>query len=70
MSRVVVIGADGRIGTYLVPRLVEAGHHVVAASRGNAKPYLFHARPDRKRANRAREFIAAKCDKMLFAILP
>lgn len=43
MSRVVVIGASGHIGTYLVPRLVEAGHHVVAVSRGNAKPYLPHA---------------------------
>jgi nucleoside-diphosphate-sugar epimerase len=43
MSRVVVIGASGHIGTYLVPRLVEAGHHVVAVSRGNAKPYSPHA---------------------------
>jgi nucleoside-diphosphate-sugar epimerase len=43
MSRVVVIGASGHIGTYLVPRLVESGHHVVAVSRGNAKPYSPHA---------------------------
>jgi nucleoside-diphosphate-sugar epimerase len=43
MSRVVVIGASGHIGTYLVPRLVEAGHHVVAVSRGHAKPYSPHA---------------------------
>ena len=43
MSSVVVIGANGHIGTYLVPRLVEAGHQVVAVSRGNAKPYLPHA---------------------------
>jgi len=26
MSRVVVIGATGHIGTYLVPRLVDGGH--------------------------------------------
>lgn len=39
MSRIVVIGATGHIGTYLVPRLVMAGHSVTAASRGVAKPY-------------------------------
>jgi len=37
--RVVVIGGTGHIGTYLVPRLVNAGHEVVAASRGKRKPY-------------------------------
>lgn len=40
--RVVVIGASGHIGTYLVPRLVEAGHDVVAVSRGNRRPYAPH----------------------------
>jgi len=40
MARVVVIGATGHIGTYLVPRLVRAGHDVVAVSRGAAQPYL------------------------------
>lgn len=40
MSRVVIIGATGHIGTYLVPRLVEAGHQVVAVSRGQREPYL------------------------------
>jgi nucleoside-diphosphate-sugar epimerase len=39
MSKVVVIGATGHIGTYLVPRLVMAGHDVTAISRGVAKPY-------------------------------
>ncbi|WP_108397411.1 NAD-dependent epimerase/dehydratase family protein [Devosia submarina] len=39
MSKIVVIGATGHIGTYLVPRLVQAGHEVVAVSRGAAKPY-------------------------------
>jgi nucleoside-diphosphate-sugar epimerase len=40
MSRVVVIGATGHVGTYLVPRLVRAGHDVVALSRGVRDPYL------------------------------
>jgi nucleoside-diphosphate-sugar epimerase len=39
MSRVVVIGATGHIGTYLVPRLVRAGHEVIALSRGARAPY-------------------------------
>ncbi|ARQ09914.1 NAD-dependent epimerase/dehydratase family protein [Rhizobium etli] len=37
--RVLVIGATGHVGTYLVPRLVEAGHDVVTISRGAAMPY-------------------------------
>lgn len=40
MSRIVVIGATGHIGTYLVPRLVRAGHDVVAVTRGTSEPYL------------------------------
>jgi nucleoside-diphosphate-sugar epimerase len=43
MSRVVVIGATGHIGTYLVPRLVDGGHEVIAVSRGERGPY--HATP-------------------------
>jgi nucleoside-diphosphate-sugar epimerase len=39
VARVVVIGATGHIGSYLVPRLVRAGHAVVAVSRGERKPY-------------------------------
>ena len=39
MSRVVVIGATGHIGTYLVPRLVDGGHEVIALSRGTRAPY-------------------------------
>jgi nucleoside-diphosphate-sugar epimerase len=37
--RVVVIGATGHVGSYLVPRLVKAGHEVVAISRGRRRPY-------------------------------
>jgi nucleoside-diphosphate-sugar epimerase len=43
MSRVVVIGATGHIGSYLVPRLVRGGHQVVAVSRSARDPY--HASP-------------------------
>lgn len=41
--RVVVIGATGHIGSYLVPRLIDLGHEVVAISRGERSPYLHHA---------------------------
>ncbi len=40
--RVVVIGGSGHIGTYLVPRLVEAGHDVIEVSRGAREPYQPH----------------------------
>jgi nucleoside-diphosphate-sugar epimerase len=40
MSRIVVIGATGHVGSYLVPRLVRAGHEVVALSRGERAPYV------------------------------
>jgi nucleoside-diphosphate-sugar epimerase len=39
VGRAVVIGATGHIGTYLVPRLVRAGHEVVVVSRGEREPY-------------------------------
>jgi nucleoside-diphosphate-sugar epimerase len=38
--RVVVIGGTGHIGTFLVPRLVSAGHDVIVASRGEREPYV------------------------------
>ncbi|RZS91646.1 nucleoside-diphosphate-sugar epimerase [Motilibacter rhizosphaerae] len=38
--RVVVIGGSGHIGSYLVPRLVRAGHEVVSVSRGRSTPYV------------------------------
>ena len=43
MTRVVVIGGSGHVGTYLVPSLVERGHDVVNVSRGQAVPYRRHA---------------------------
>jgi nucleoside-diphosphate-sugar epimerase len=40
--RTVIIGGKGHVGTYLVPRLVEAGHDVICISRGQREPYLPH----------------------------
>jgi nucleoside-diphosphate-sugar epimerase len=41
--RIVVIGATGHVGGYLIPRLVTSGHEVIAISRGNRRPYRNHA---------------------------
>jgi nucleoside-diphosphate-sugar epimerase len=38
--RIVVIGGSGHIGTFLVPRLVRAGHEVVTISRGRRSSYV------------------------------
>lgn len=38
--RIVVIGGSGHIGTFLVPRLVRAGHEVINISRGVSKSYI------------------------------
>jgi len=40
--RIVVIGGTGHIGTFLSPRLVEAGHDVTCVSRGQRQPYRAH----------------------------
>lgn len=37
--RIVVIGGSGHIGTFLIPRLVRAGHDVVNVSRGQRSSY-------------------------------
>ena len=41
--RIVVIGGTGHIGTFLVPRLVLAGHEVISVSRKSREPYLAHS---------------------------
>jgi nucleoside-diphosphate-sugar epimerase len=41
--RVAVIGGTGHIGSFLTPRLVEAGHSVVCITRGLKEPYRKHA---------------------------
>jgi nucleoside-diphosphate-sugar epimerase len=40
--RVVIIGGTGHVGSYLVPRLVNAGHEVICLSRGQREPYQPH----------------------------
>lgn len=40
--RIVVIGGTGHIGTFLTPRLAEAGYEVVSVSRGVRQPYRQH----------------------------
>lgn len=39
MMHIVVIGATGHIGTFLIPRLIAGGHRVTALSRGTREPY-------------------------------
>jgi nucleoside-diphosphate-sugar epimerase len=39
MTKVVIIGGSGHVGTYLVPRLVAAGFDVTNVSRGAREPY-------------------------------
>ncbi len=68
--RIVVIGGTGHVGSYLVPRLVSAGHQVVAVSRGLSAPY--HPDPawdgvervllDRERGDADGTFAAAVAD--------
>ena len=41
--RTVVIGGTGHAGSYIVPKLVEAGHEVISISRGLSEPYVQHA---------------------------
>jgi nucleoside-diphosphate-sugar epimerase len=50
ISRIVVIGATGHVGSFLVPRLVRAGHEVVALSRGARDPYV--SAPEWRRVER------------------
>jgi nucleoside-diphosphate-sugar epimerase len=37
--KTVVLGGSGHIGSYLVPKLINAGHNVINISRGKSKPY-------------------------------
>ena len=40
--RVIIIGGTGHVGTFLVPRLVLAGHEVISVSRKKREPYRHH----------------------------
>ena len=73
MGRVVVIGATGHIGTYLVPRLADGGHEVIAVSRGDREPY--HPNPQwnavaRVRADRDAEDAAGTFGARIAALRP
>ncbi|MGK2963369.1 MAG: NAD-dependent epimerase/dehydratase family protein [Gemmatimonadaceae bacterium] len=48
--RVVIIGTTGHIGTWLAPRLSNAGHQVIGVSRGSREPY--HTFPGWERVRR------------------
>ena len=53
-----MIGGSGHIGSYLTPRLVEAGHAVLCVSRGQRYPYLEHGawtKVERVKMDRAAE---------------
>ena len=75
--RVVIIGGTGHVGTYLVPRLVEAGHEVINISRGQRQAYQPHAawqsvrrcaptaRPKRRPAHSARGCATCKPDVVI-----
>ena len=38
--RIVVVGGSGHIGSFLIPRLVRAGHEVINVSRGSRRAYV------------------------------
>ncbi len=40
--KVVIIGGTGHVGTFLVPRLILAGHEVISVSRQKRQPYRSH----------------------------
>ena len=42
MKRAVIMGGKGKVGTYLVPMLVEDGFEVSNVSRGDSKPFISH----------------------------
>jgi nucleoside-diphosphate-sugar epimerase len=71
MSRIVVIGATGHVGSYLVPRLVRAGHEVVALSRGEREPYIPSPEwraVERVRADREAEDAAGRFGERIAAL--
>lgn len=37
--KIAVIGGSGHVGSFLIPRLVRAGHDVIVLTRGRSKPY-------------------------------
>jgi nucleoside-diphosphate-sugar epimerase len=71
--RVLVIGGTGHIGTYLVPRLVEAGCEVACLCRGQRQPYSPHSAWDRVHmiaADRAAEEASGAFGQRVAALEP
>jgi len=72
-KRIVVIGATGHIGTFLVPRLVAAGYEVIALSRGEREPYRPHQawkEVERVTIDRSKEEAAGTFGKRVAELLP
>lgn len=73
MMHIVVIGATGHIGTFLIPRLVAGGHAVTAISRGSREPYAADdawSRVDRVQADRDAEDTAGTFGARIAALAP
>src|ERR1700754_1400736 len=73
MSRIVIIGGSGHVGTYLVPRLAEAGHQVINVSRGQHGAYTPHGAWSKVEAvtlDRAKEDAAGTFGKKIAALEP
>jgi nucleoside-diphosphate-sugar epimerase len=71
--RIVVIGATGHVGTWLVPRLVEEGHTVIAVARGERGPYQdpgIWRFVERVAADRAAEEKAGTFGRRIAALAP
>ncbi|HZZ95461.1 MAG TPA: NAD-dependent epimerase/dehydratase family protein [Jatrophihabitantaceae bacterium] len=71
--RVLVVGATGHVGSYLVPSLVRSGHDVVAMSRGEQEPYRTDdawARVERRQVDRAAADAAGKFVDTVLATAP
>src|SRR4051812_45660952 len=71
--RIVVIGATGHIGTYLIPRLVSAGHDLIALSRGEREPYKPHqawSKAERVSIDRSSEETAGTFGKSIVSLRP
>jgi nucleoside-diphosphate-sugar epimerase len=66
--RVVIIGSSGDVGTYLVPRLVEAGYEVINITRGQSKPYLCHAAWEKVRSVIATHTLTTQSNHLLASL--
>lgn len=72
-TRVVVIGGTGHIGTFLTPRLVEAGYAVSNVSRSVRKPYQAHgawAKVEQVILDRAAEEASGTFGKRILELKP